>query len=210
MPVQAATKLCNQALAKYTDQPLFTILKAFALDRAGNDSTVPTLIQQVIDCPRSNDDCIHHAGTLLKGRGEFDKMVELYEKAAARAPKDLTWQQQLFLAHARVGDTVKQQRIAMQLNKADPMELHALWVVCSILLQADARRAGAHLTLAAPAFLWWLPTCHCGTLSPHAGDAPQPNAPCHGRAYEGLTVHLVQVTKAWPCPLIRCCSWPKA
>ena len=37
-----------------------------------------------------------------------------------------------------------QVQVALKLSKADPGELHAFWVVCSMLTQADMRRAGVN------------------------------------------------------------------
>jgi tetratricopeptide (TPR) repeat protein len=142
LPMQAALKFCNQALAKYPGQPLFTILKAYAYDRAGDSSTVMPLIQIVIDCKHADDESLHHAATLLKNRGDFEKLLELYTKAAARAPPDINLQQQLFLTHARLGNALMQQQTAIRLCKLDSNELHAFWLVESMLTQADNKRSG--------------------------------------------------------------------
>lgn len=100
------------------------------------------LIQCVIDCQHADDESMHHAATLLKNRGDFEKLLELYTKAAQRTPSDIAIQQQLFLAHARLGNALLQQQTAMRLSKLDSNELHAFWVVGSMLTQADNKRAG--------------------------------------------------------------------
>ena len=141
--MQAALKLCSQALTKYPGQPLFTVLKAFALDRSGNGDAATPLIQFIIDCDSACSETVQHASTLLKSRNDVDKLAELYEKATKRQPHDNLLQQQLFVAYAQQGSAVKQQQVAMKLNKKDPQELSAMWVVCSVLSQAAARRAGA-------------------------------------------------------------------
>jgi tetratricopeptide (TPR) repeat protein len=110
-PVQAAIKACNQALSKYPKQPLFTILKAFAFDRAGNGLEATPLVQQVIDSKDADAESIHHASTILKNSGDFEKLVELYSKASARDPSDLGLHQHLFLSHVRMLEPVKQQQV---------------------------------------------------------------------------------------------------
>lgn len=143
--MQAALKASNQALSKYPGHPLFTVLKAYAYDRTGNALEAAPLIQHVVDHPDADEDALFHASTLLKNAGDFDKLAELYTKACDRRPGDVVLLQQLFLAHARLGRAVKQQQAAMKLNKQDPNELHAFWVICSMLTQADNKRAGAGL-----------------------------------------------------------------
>ena len=90
---------------------MFTILKAFAYDRSGNAHDAAPLIQHVIDCKTVSAESIHHAATLLQQNGDFDKLLELYTKAVPRQPQDIALQQQLFLAHVRLFQPVKQQQV---------------------------------------------------------------------------------------------------
>ena len=145
--LQGAAKLCQQALTKYPGYPLFLVLKAIAFDRTGDVAKAEPLLQQAIDSDACCEEARHHAATLLQHNGDFEMLLDMYEKAAARAPGDIALQQQLFCAHARLVQPVKQQQVAMRLNKSEPCELHAFWHVASVLAQAALRRRGPHLRI---------------------------------------------------------------
>lgn len=140
--MQGAIKLCNQALTKLPKQPLVTVLKAFALDRSSSVPEALALLDGIIQTGTADEDVLHHASGLLKARGQYARLLQLYTAALAQHPDDLGLLQEVFLAHVRLGGLVAQQQAAMKLNKLAPCEMHTFWVVCSMLSQAARKRGG--------------------------------------------------------------------
>jgi len=86
---QAALKQCNQALNKYPKHGLFTILKAFALDRMGNASEALALAHTVADSGTGDEETLHHTSNLLRSHSEFELLLQMYQKSAAANPQDI-------------------------------------------------------------------------------------------------------------------------
>lgn len=89
MPAQAALKQCNQALSKYHKHGLFSVLKAFALDRLGNATEALALASEIADSGTGDEEILHHTSSLLRGHSEFEMLLQMYQKSAAANPHDV-------------------------------------------------------------------------------------------------------------------------
>lgn len=91
--LQATVKQCNQALSKYPKHGLFTILKAYALDCMGNASEALVLAQEVSESGTADAEVLHHTSNLLRSNGEYNMLLQMYQKSAALQPQDIGLQQ---------------------------------------------------------------------------------------------------------------------
>lgn len=87
--LQATIKQCNQALSKYPKHGLFSILKAFALDRMGNAGEALLLAQEVSESGTGDAEVLHHTSNLLRSHGEFQTLLHMYQKSVASQPQDI-------------------------------------------------------------------------------------------------------------------------
>lgn len=87
--LQAAIKQCNQALSKYHKHSLFSVLKAFALDRMGNVSEALALAREISESGTGDAEVLHHTSNLLRSHGEFEILLQMYQKSAASQPQDI-------------------------------------------------------------------------------------------------------------------------
>eukprot|EP00892_Ulva_mutabilis_P000627 jgi/Ulvmu1/10565/UM065_0019.1 len=159
---KAALKQCNQALSKYRGHGLFSILKAFALDRLGNAPEALALAREIANSGTGDEEILHHTSNLLRNHNEFEVLLQMYQKSATANPQDIGLLQEVFLAHVRLGHVLEQQQVAMKISKASPGELQTFWVVCSMLAQVACVRAGSAVSQMQPEMLLKLASALAG------------------------------------------------
>ncbi|GLI65101.1 hypothetical protein VaNZ11_008542 [Volvox africanus] len=149
---KGALKLCQQALQKYSDNELIKVLKAIGLERSGKREEANQVVDEVIALNPIDEQVLRLAAIVLRASGRLSDITQMYENAAtAMAPRGgelaLVLQHEVFGAHVREQNFVKQQQVALRLSKAAASvaghaaissERYGWWVVISILLQARA------------------------------------------------------------------------
>ncbi|PNW76761.1 hypothetical protein CHLRE_11g475050v5 [Chlamydomonas reinhardtii] len=152
---KGALKLCQQALQKYPENELIKVLKAIGLDRSGKREEANQIVDEVVATTPIDEQVLRLAAMVLRGSGRLAAITSMYEAAAAAAAAHGPGQAELaqvllndvFGAHVRESNFVKQQQVAMKLSKASgpaagaagvSSERYSWWVVLSLLLQARA------------------------------------------------------------------------
>ncbi|GLC46898.1 hypothetical protein PLESTB_001281700 [Pleodorina starrii] len=157
---KGALKLCQQALQKYPDNELVKVLKAIGLERCGKRDEANQVVDEVLAVSPTDEQVLRLGAMVLRAAGRLPDITRMYEAAAAAvAPRGgelaLVLQHEVFGAHVREFNFVKQQQVALKLSKAAAatpavavsapgggpavsVERYGWWVVLSILLQARA------------------------------------------------------------------------
>ncbi|KAG2423858.1 hypothetical protein HXX76_015018 [Chlamydomonas incerta] len=152
---KGALKLCQQALQKYPEDQLIKVLKAIGLDRSGKREEANQVVDEVTATTPMDEQVLRLAAMVLRGSGRLAAITSMYEAAAAAAALQGPGQAELaqvllndvFGAHVRESNFVKQQQVAMKLSKASGLavgaagvssERYSWWMVLSLLLQARA------------------------------------------------------------------------
>ncbi|GFR48749.1 hypothetical protein Agub_g10707 [Astrephomene gubernaculifera] len=169
---KGALKLCQQALQKYPNNELVMVLKAIGLDRSGKRDEANQVVDEVVAATPIDEQVLRLASMVLRGSGRLSDITRMYEAAAAAAAASggsgsaqqaLVLLHEVFGAHVRESNFVKQQQVALRLSKAAAGALAAVgaagvsgerygwWVVMSLVLQARAALRARARGVPAPA-----------------------------------------------------------
>lgn len=136
---QEAIHLLNKILKK---QPNFLVAKVWkceALYGMGNIVECEELMSEILEQAFNDKPAIDCIAEFYRARGNYAKLVEVYESALKVDPNDEKWRKALFECCGLAGDYKKQQQQAFLLYKQSPrMLFYCMAVVCMIQQAKDS------------------------------------------------------------------------
>lgn len=138
--MQAALKLTDAALKKYSKQQQLRALRAFALHQCGRgEEAMATLTALTAEGPDS-EQVLHLMWCTYRSTRRPADAIPAYAAAAEKHPGDVDIWVALFGAYAKNHSFMKQQQVALKLCKLAPAQADTFgwWAACSAALQARA------------------------------------------------------------------------
>ncbi|CAG9463897.1 unnamed protein product [Pedinophyceae sp. YPF-701] len=152
---KTALKILDQIVAKksFKGNAEVRVLRAIALQRLGRGSEALEICADIRKDKAilSDSNVLTLASNVYRWERRPAELGSMYEDACAANPGNMHLLQEAFRANMSAFNFVKQQQIAMKLNRGAPSDKHFWWVVMSVLLQARNAGMAARRDQAAPA-----------------------------------------------------------
>jgi len=131
-----ARKLADAVLAKKSNHPLASYVKAKLVMQAGDAAQARSLLEEAVDRDAPETKVLQELGKLYYNGNEFPKAAEIYELGHKADPYDSQWLSELARVYAQTGDKDKQIAVLKELVPTDADDLDHRRRLAKLLLAA--------------------------------------------------------------------------
>mmetsp|Transcript_9228 Transcript_9228/g.18516 ORF Transcript_9228/g.18516 Transcript_9228/m.18516 type:complete len:169 (-) Transcript_9228:124-630(-) len=132
-----ALKLCSALLQKQPAHSLCKALQAVALERCGRRDEALRVCGEASSGSGVDDTVLNTCQVVYRRCRQGTTILQMFDAACSKEPENEEYAVALFFAMVRESEFAKAQQVATKLYKKFNKPSYLLWIIVSILLQAE-------------------------------------------------------------------------